>query len=71
MGRALVHVLLKRAGATQRLTMPISAGLLVDTTAYFEALTDFRGGNAVPIVQHFTEAFWRTWEKAGETGFGS
>ncbi len=46
--------------ATQRLTVTISAGLLVDANAYFEALTEFRSDNAMPIVQRFTEAFWRT-----------
>jgi Fic family protein len=55
-GRALVHVLLKRAGATRRLTVPVSAGLLVDTESYFEALTAYREGDAVPIVERFSEA---------------
>jgi Fic family protein len=56
MGRALVHVLLKRAGATRRLTVPVSAGLLADTQSYFDALTAYREGDAAPIVERFTEA---------------
>lgn len=56
MGRALVHVLLKRAGATRRLTVPVSAGLLADTESYFDALTAYRDGDAAPIVERFGEA---------------
>jgi Fic family protein len=55
-GRALVHMMLKRAGATRRLTVPVSAGLLVDTEAYFDALTAYREGDAAPIVERFTAA---------------
>jgi Fic family protein len=56
MGRVLVHALLKREGATRRLTVPVSAGLLVDTASYFDALTAFRAGDAAPIVERFTDA---------------
>lgn len=55
-GRVLVHVLLRRAGAIGRLTVPVSAGLLVDTGSYFEALTAYREGDAVPIVEQFVAA---------------
>jgi Fic family protein len=55
-GRALVHVLLKRGRATTRLTVPASAGLLVDTDAYFDALTAYRAGDAAPIVERFSQA---------------
>lgn len=55
-GRALVQVMLRRAGATTRLTIPVSAGLLVDVDAYFAALTAYREGDAVPIVAGFTAA---------------
>ncbi|HET7327970.1 MAG TPA: Fic family protein [Nocardioidaceae bacterium] len=55
-GRALVHVLLKRARATVRLTVPLSAGLLVDTASYFDALTAYRAGDASPIVERFSQA---------------
>jgi len=55
-GRALVHVLLKRAGATRRLTVPVSAGLLADTESYFDALTAFREGDAASIVGRFSQA---------------
>ena len=55
-GRVLVHVMLKRAGTTRRLTVPVSAGLLVDTALYFDALTAFRAGDAAQIVRRYTEA---------------
>lgn len=55
-GRALVHALLKRGRATTRLTVPVSAGLLIDTESYFDALTDYRQGNAAPIVERFSQA---------------
>ena len=55
-GRALVHVLLKRGRATTRLTVPVSAGLLVDTKSYFDALTAYRDGDAAPIVSRFSQA---------------
>ena len=55
-GRALVHVLLKRAGTTRRITVPVSAGLLGDTNAYFRALTAYRDGEVDPIVSIFAAA---------------
>lgn len=55
-GRALVHAILKRAGATTRATIPVSAGLLADTSAYFAALTAFRAGDPSPIVDRFAQA---------------
>jgi Fic family protein len=55
-GRTLVHAMLRRAGVTRRLTVPVSAGLLVDTTAYFEALGAYREGDPRPIITQFTRA---------------
>ncbi len=55
-GRALVHAMLRHGGATTRTTVPVSAGLLTDTKAYFAALTAFRAGDPNPIVQRFSEA---------------
>lgn len=55
-GRALVHALLRRGGATTRTTLPVSAGLLRDTSAYFEALTAYRAGEVTPIVEQFVHA---------------
>ncbi|WP_409428785.1 Fic family protein [Mycobacterium sp. SMC-11] len=55
-GRALVHALLRNKGMTRQVTVPISAGLLADTGAYFAALTAYREGDAAPIVERFAEA---------------
>lgn len=38
------------------MTVPISAGLLADTGAYFAALTSYRDGDAAPIVECFSRA---------------
>jgi Fic family protein len=58
-GRALVHAMLRHADVTRRLTVPVSAGLLTDTTAYFSALTAYRAGDVEPIVQQFAQASFR------------
>jgi len=55
-GRALVHAMLRHAGATTRSTVPVSAGLLADTSGYFAALTAYREGDLSPIVAAFAEA---------------
>lgn len=55
-GRALVHAMLRHGGATTRTTVPVSAGLLTDTSTYFAALTAYRAGDPDPIVARFSEA---------------
>ena len=55
-GRALVQALLRNKGLTRQVTVPVSAGLLAGTDAYFDALTSYRSGDAAPIVERFTEA---------------
>jgi Fic family protein len=55
-GRALVHAMLKQAGATTRATVPVSAGLLADTDSYFAALSAYRDGDPNAIVARFAEA---------------
>jgi len=55
-GRALVHAHLRQKGLTRNVTMPISAGLLTETDAYFAALTRYREGDPVPIVDQFARA---------------
>jgi len=55
-GRALVHAMLKRGGATTRTTVPVSAGLLFDTDSYFAALTAYRNGDPDSIVERFSDA---------------
>ncbi|MEV5647740.1 Fic family protein [Nocardia sp. NPDC052254] len=55
-GRALVHAMLGSKGLTRHVTVPISAGLLVDTAAYFDALTSYRAGAVEPILRQFVDA---------------
>jgi Fic family protein len=55
-GRALVQAMLRNKGLTRQVTVPVSAGLLADTDAYFAALTAYRDGDAAPIVERFSQA---------------
>ncbi len=58
-GRTLVHAKLRHSGVTRTLTVPVSAGLLTDTSAYFDALTDYRAGHVEPIIRQFINASFR------------
>ena len=55
-GRALVQAMLRNKGLTRKVTVPVSAGLLADTDAYFAELTSYRAGAAAPIVDRFSQA---------------
>ncbi|GEP68217.1 Fic family protein [Cellulomonas soli] len=55
-GRALIHAMLRRRALTRSVTVPVSAGLLVDTHGYFEALTVYRQGDPAPIVAALAQA---------------
>jgi Fic family protein len=55
-GRALVQAMLRNKGLARQVTVPVSAGLLADTDAYFAALTTYREGDAAPIVERFSQA---------------
>lgn len=55
-GRALVQAMLRNKGLTRQVTVPVSAGLLDDTRAYFAALTTYHDGDAAPIVERFSRA---------------
>ncbi|WP_353080628.1 Fic family protein [Tessaracoccus lapidicaptus] len=63
-GRALVSSILRHRGVSPRMTVPISSGLLADTGEYFAALTAYRRGDLVPIVEAFVEASRRAMENA-------
>lgn len=58
-GRALVHAMVRRAGLTRRVTVPISAGILTDTARYVDSLTAYREGDVAPIVAEITDATFR------------
>lgn len=61
-GRALLHAMLRHRRLTQHVTVPISAGLLTDVTAYHRALTAFRAGDAGPVLTLTAEAAFRAVE---------
>lgn len=58
-GRTLVHAMLRHSDVTRRLTVPVSAGLLTDTSAYLRALTGYREGKVDPIIRQFVDASFR------------
>lgn len=55
-GRVLVHTMMRRHGVAEHTTVPVSAGLLRDPSAYFDALTAYRAGDAAPIVERVSHA---------------
>ncbi|WP_462418585.1 Fic family protein [Kytococcus sp. Marseille-QA3725] len=63
-GRALVHAMLRAHRLTRRVTVPVSAGLLTDTGAYFAALDAYRQGDAGPIVERMAHAALRGTQQA-------
>ncbi len=58
-GRALIHSLLRAKRLTRTVTVPVSAGLLADTTAYFDSLTSYREGDPAAIVELIAESSFR------------
>jgi Fic family protein len=55
-GRALIQAMLRQKRLTRQITVPVSAGLLKNTDAYFDALSSYREGDPAPIVQRVSEA---------------
>lgn len=55
-GRALVHAILRNKGLTESVTVPVSAGLLVNVDDYYRALDHYRLGEPAHIVRHMAEA---------------
>lgn len=58
-GRALIHSMLRGKGLTRTVTVPVSAGLLADTDAYFASLSAYREGSPTTIVELIAEASFR------------
>ncbi len=63
-GRAIMHAMLRAKGLTENVTIPVSAGLLADTPAYFAALDAFRQGDPNPIVAAVANASFIAIENA-------
>lgn len=55
-GRALLQGMLRHGRLTRNVTVPVSAGLLHDPAAYFDALTEYRAGRPDAIVAAVAEA---------------
>jgi Fic family protein len=55
-GRALVQAMLRNKRLTRQITVPVSAGLLSNTDAYFQALGSYRDGDPAPIVEQLSAA---------------
>lgn len=55
-GRALAQSILRNKGLVGSTAVPISAGLLVNTVRYFDALGAYRSGDAGPITSEFAGA---------------
>ncbi|WP_072804054.1 Fic family protein [Rhodococcoides yunnanense] len=55
-GRSLIHTMLRTAGVVERVTVPLSAGLLADTAAYFASLDEYRQGDVEPIIRRLNAA---------------
>ncbi|MFJ6419231.1 Fic family protein [Paeniglutamicibacter sp. NPDC091659] len=55
-GRALVGALLRNKGVTQKVTIPVSSGLLANTKSYFESLSAYQQGDPEPITEMFAES---------------
>lgn len=55
-GRALIHAHLRSKGLTRHVTVPVSAGLLTEVDAYFDALGRYREGDHIAIIARFTHA---------------
>jgi len=58
-GRALVHAHLRSKGLIRNVTVPVSAGLLTNLDGYFAALTRYREGDPIAIVEAFADAGFR------------
>ena len=55
-GRALIQAMLRNKRLTRQVTVPVSAGLLANTDAYFAALGSYRDGDSAPIVEQLSAA---------------
>ena len=55
-GRALVQSMLRGKDITRSVTVPVSAGLLTDVSAYHDALTAYRAGDVEPIIEQLALA---------------
>jgi len=55
-GRALVQAMLRASRVTTNVSVPVSAGLLYDVDAYYDALDRYRAGDVDAVVRAFSAA---------------
>jgi len=55
-GRALIQARLRAGRLTRNVVVPVSAGLLTETTRYFDALAAYRTGDVIPIIRSIADA---------------
>lgn len=65
-GRVFMQSMLRRTDITRSLVVPVSAGLLQDTAAYFDALTKYRAGRVDALVEAFSTAVFTAVANARE-----
>ncbi|MFN3258719.1 MAG: Fic family protein [Ilumatobacter sp.] len=65
-GRALIHAMLRRDGLTKAATLPLSAGIVSQKHRYIDALTEYRHGDFVPIVELGADATFAALRSATE-----
>ncbi len=65
-GRALIHAILRKDQITTNLTVPVSAGMLIDTDRYVDGLTAYRQGDINPIIEHGATSAFRAITNARE-----
>lgn len=58
-GRALMHVMLRESGLVRHGIVPVSAGLLTDTSSYHRSLDAYREGEPEPVVRLFSTSALR------------
>ncbi|WP_426985920.1 Fic family protein [Pseudarthrobacter sp. Y6] len=55
-GRALIQSMLRGGQLTRNVAVPVSAGLLHNTSQYFDSLGSYRSGDIAPVVRSIAEA---------------
>ncbi|MCO4263960.1 Fic family protein [Pseudarthrobacter sp. MDT3-26] len=55
-GRALIQSMLRGGQLTRNVAVPVSAGLLHNTSHYFDSLSAYRSGDIAPVVRSLAEA---------------
>ena len=65
-GRLLIQRMLRSAGLTRRSSIPLSAGVLTESTRYFDALNRYRDGDVEPIIGTFVDATFHSLSNADQ-----